>query len=155
MYYNWYNPETGAMLTTWPADGSPVYPFLSTVDNGWLATALIVVSNSVPQLRNQALALLNGMNFGFFEDKNNGLLYGGYWPDPRPELQRQRLHLLRFRHAEHRAAHLQLHWHRHGQPAASTLLPHVAHLPRSTAIGAGRKWNRKGVTQTYLGVRRL
>ena len=84
MYYNWYNPETGAMLTQWPADGSPVYPFLSTVDNGWLATALIVVSNSVPQLRNQALALLNGMDFGFFEDKNNGLLYGGYWTDPGP-----------------------------------------------------------------------
>jgi hypothetical protein len=84
MYYNWYNPETGEMLTTWPADGSTVYPFLSTVDNGWLATALIVVSNSVPQLRQQALALLNGMNFGFFEDENNGLLYGGYWPFPYP-----------------------------------------------------------------------
>jgi len=80
MYYNWYDPQTGAMLTTWPIDGSTVYPFLSTVDNGWLATALIVVSNSVPQLRGQALVLLNAMNFGFFEDKNNGLLYGGNWP---------------------------------------------------------------------------
>ncbi len=82
MYYNWYNPETGEKLTVWPPDGSPVYPFLSTVDNGWLATALIVVSNSVPQLRAQALAILNQMNFGLFLAPNNGLLYGGYWPAP-------------------------------------------------------------------------
>ena len=84
MFYNWYNPETGAKLTIWPADGSTVYPFLSTVDNGWLATALIVVMNSDPKLKGQAQGILNDMNFGFFEDKNNGLLYGGYWPNPGP-----------------------------------------------------------------------
>ena len=37
MYYNWYDPATGAKLTTWPDSGDPVHPFLSTVDNGWLA----------------------------------------------------------------------------------------------------------------------
>ena len=31
-------------LTTWPVDGSTVLPFLSSVDNGWLAAALIVVA---------------------------------------------------------------------------------------------------------------
>jgi hypothetical protein len=25
MFYNWYDPATGAKLTTWPVDGSPVY----------------------------------------------------------------------------------------------------------------------------------
>jgi hypothetical protein len=30
MFYNWYDPATGAKLTTWPVDGSPVYPFLSS-----------------------------------------------------------------------------------------------------------------------------
>jgi hypothetical protein len=84
MYYNWYDPETGAKLTIWPPDGSTVYPFLSTVDNGWLATALIIVSNTIPQLRDQAKTILNGMDFGFFLDPNNGLLYGGYWPAPGP-----------------------------------------------------------------------
>jgi Protein of unknown function (DUF3131) len=50
-FYNWYDPATGAKLMVWPVDGSPVYPFLSSVDNGWLASALIMVANSVPQLR--------------------------------------------------------------------------------------------------------
>ncbi len=49
MFYNWYDPATGAKLTTWPEpnpDGThnPVYPFLSSVDNGWLATGLLVVA---------------------------------------------------------------------------------------------------------------
>src|SRR3954463_13308493 len=30
-FYNWYDPDTGQRLTTWPADGSRVYGFLSTV----------------------------------------------------------------------------------------------------------------------------
>jgi len=79
MYYNWYNPETGAKLTVWPTDGNPVYPFLSTVDNGWLATALIVVINSVPQLRDQAKAILDSMDFGCYFDPAAGLLRGGFW----------------------------------------------------------------------------
>jgi len=40
MYYNWYDPATGAKLTIWPPSGDPIYPFLSSVDNGWLASAL-------------------------------------------------------------------------------------------------------------------
>ena len=36
MFYNWYDPETGEKLTTWPVNGDPVHPFLSSVDNGWL-----------------------------------------------------------------------------------------------------------------------
>ena len=39
MFYNWYDPASGTKLTTWPVDGSPVHPFLSSVDNGWMAAA--------------------------------------------------------------------------------------------------------------------
>lgn len=86
MYYNWYDPATGEKLTTWPVDGSTVYPFLSSVDNGWLAAALMMVSNAVPQLRDQASALAQSMDFSCYYDPNArgpdvgaGLLRGGFW----------------------------------------------------------------------------
>jgi hypothetical protein len=81
-FYNWYNPGTGAKLTVWPADGSRVYPFLSSVDNGWLATALIMVTNAVPELRESAQALLDSMDFGFYYDPAAGLIRGGFWDAP-------------------------------------------------------------------------
>jgi hypothetical protein len=88
-FFNWYDPRTGARLTTWPVDGSAVRPFLSTVDNGWLATALIMLRNARPEFRARADALLAPMHFGFFYDAFNpadpfahpGQLYGGYWTD--------------------------------------------------------------------------
>jgi hypothetical protein len=86
MYYNWYDPATGAKLTVWPPSGDPVYPFLSSVDNGWLASALIMVTNTVPQLRDQAQTLVESMDFGCYYDPNArgpdygaGLLRGGFW----------------------------------------------------------------------------
>ncbi len=78
-FYNWYDPATGERLTTWPVDGSNVYPFLSTVDNGWLGTALIMVGNAVPQLRDEASALLRPMDFSFYYDPAEGQMRGGYW----------------------------------------------------------------------------
>ena len=83
-YFNWYDPQTGERLTTWPVDGSRVYPFLSTVDNGWLATALIMVANAVPQLRAQASALVGAMDFSFYYDPDEGQMRGGYWTEVPP-----------------------------------------------------------------------
>jgi hypothetical protein len=83
-FYNWYNPATGAKLTTWPPTGDAVYPFLSSVDNGWLATALIMVTNTVPQLRDQAHAIVDNMDFGFYYDPAAGLIRGGFWVDQPP-----------------------------------------------------------------------
>ena len=37
MFANWYNPATLEVLRIWPEDGNTVHPFLSSVDNGWLA----------------------------------------------------------------------------------------------------------------------
>jgi hypothetical protein len=83
-FYNWYSPTTGEKLTVWPVDGGTVYPFLSSVDNGWLASALIMVTNSVPQLRDEARALVDSMDFGFYYDKGAGLIRGGFWDELPP-----------------------------------------------------------------------
>ena len=50
-FFNWYDARTGSRLTEWPGDGKPLRPFLSTVDNGWLAAALTMIRNTRPALR--------------------------------------------------------------------------------------------------------
>jgi hypothetical protein len=91
MFYNWYDPHTGTVITTWPEDGTPRTPFLSSVDNGWLAAALVVVRNALPEHRRQAGALLAPMDFGFYynpeargPDIPAGLIRGGFW-DSEPD----------------------------------------------------------------------
>ncbi len=86
MYYNWYSPTDASKLTTWPDSGDVVYPFLSTVDNGWLAAALRVVAKAEPSLKHQANELYASMDFGWFHDLNARegvtLNRGGFWVDP-------------------------------------------------------------------------
>jgi hypothetical protein len=69
-YYNWYDHTTGAKLTIWPPTGLPINPpdgpILSSVDNGWLAAALHVVANSVPEVAARSGALFDSMDFGFY-----------------------------------------------------------------------------------------
>jgi hypothetical protein len=87
-YYNWYDPNSGTRAIVWPG-GGVVRPFLSVVDNGWLAAALIVIGNTRPEHRTAAEAILQPMNFAFFYDPfdpadptaHPGLLRGGFWPD--------------------------------------------------------------------------
>jgi hypothetical protein len=85
MFYNWYDEATGHVITVWPADGSTIYPFLSSVDNGWFAAALMVVRNAEPRVARLANALLSKMNFGMYYDKDArpgvaaGLLNGGFY----------------------------------------------------------------------------
>ncbi len=87
-FYNWYDPRDGSTLKSWPG-GGPVRPFLSTVDNGWLAAALMMVRNARPRFQALADALLGPMNFGFFYDPYDatnpglhpGLLRGGFYAD--------------------------------------------------------------------------
>jgi hypothetical protein len=90
-FFNWYEARTGARLTTWPADGKPLRPFLSTVDNGWLAVALTLIRNTRPSLRARAEAMLAPMDFRIFYAaydasdpiKHPGLLRLGHWTDDR------------------------------------------------------------------------
>ena len=87
-FYNWYDPRDGVPLRVWPG-GGPVRPFLSTVDNGWLAVALMMVRNTRPAFREAADNLLAPMDFGFFYDpfdpqhpiEHPGLLRGGFYAD--------------------------------------------------------------------------
>ena len=84
-FYNWYDPDTLELLTVWPEDGSTVYPFLSSVDNGWLASALHMVANgAVPQLRGPAHELVSSMDFGFYYNPIENQIRGGYWPSAPP-----------------------------------------------------------------------
>jgi hypothetical protein len=65
-FFNWYNHRSGAKLETWPPTGGHLDNWLSSVDNGWLATGLRVVENSVPELSRRAGALYDSMDFGFY-----------------------------------------------------------------------------------------
>jgi Putative glucoamylase/Protein of unknown function (DUF3131) len=87
MFYNWYDEATGDVVTVWPENGSTVYPFLSSVDNGWFAASLMVVRNAEPAVAGLANSLLSKMNFGMYYDKDarpgiGGLLRGGFWDAP-------------------------------------------------------------------------
>ncbi|MET0414949.1 MAG: DUF3131 domain-containing protein [Actinoplanes sp.] len=92
MFYNWYDPATGDVVTTWPIeDHHAVTPFLSSVDNGWLAAALRVVRGAYPQLAPKADRVLSPMNFGFFYNPSattpigtRGLIRGGFWDTAPP-----------------------------------------------------------------------
>lgn len=86
-YYNWYDPTTLAKITTWPEPPhAPVYPFASSVDNGWLACALLMVAQAMPALQERALGLAQRMRFDCYHDASAraaqngvGLLRGGFW----------------------------------------------------------------------------
>lgn len=49
MFFNWYAFDTGALITSWPGTGARVIPFLSSVDNAWLAVGLRVISSAFPK----------------------------------------------------------------------------------------------------------
>jgi hypothetical protein len=90
MFYNWYDPHTGAVLRVFPDDGSTITPFLSSVDNGWLGAALLVVRGAVPEQARRADAVLAGMDFGFFYNPDAkggglpGLIRGGFYDEQPP-----------------------------------------------------------------------
>jgi hypothetical protein len=99
--YQWYDTGTGAVI---PNPGQPPCPqvggttdncsFLSAVDNGWLASGLIVARNALPAERRLASSLLHDMDFSIFYDNRpqsdcnvnaavdnqpTGQMYGGYY----------------------------------------------------------------------------
>ncbi len=90
-YLNDLDARTGSTLKISPFDASPRRPLVSSVDNAWLAIALVMVMNVQPALRTQAAKLLEAMNFRFFYDPYNSLdpinhpgqLHVGYWADDR------------------------------------------------------------------------
>jgi len=75
-YFNWYDIRTGEQSPTTPGGGA-VTPWLSSVDNAWLAVGLRVVANRVAELRAQAQELYDSMDFGFYyrPDRNQILFH--------------------------------------------------------------------------------
>ena len=88
MFYNWYDPRTGAKLRVWPENGSTVHPFLSSVDNAWLATGLLIASRADEGLAVKADAIREDMDFGFYynaaENAPGGQIRGGFWDEEPP-----------------------------------------------------------------------
>ena len=80
-FYNWYDHHTGAKLTVWPPTGEPRTPILSSVDNGWLATGLKIIENTVPKLSRRAGQLYDSMNFGFYYRPDANRILFHYEPD--------------------------------------------------------------------------
>ena len=88
-YLNDLDPRTGATLKISPFDASPRRRLVSSVDNAWLATALVMINNLQPALRSEVAKLLDHMDFRFFFDPYNsvdpinhpGHLHVGYWID--------------------------------------------------------------------------
>lgn len=85
MFYNWYDPATGAKLRTFPESGDTIKPFLSSVDNGWLATGLLLAARAEPSLARKADRIREDMNFGCFynplENAPAGQIRGGFWDE--------------------------------------------------------------------------
>jgi hypothetical protein len=80
-FYNWYDQANGAKLTSWPPTGAAITPILSSVDNGWLATALKIVRSTVPELAGRAGALYDSMDFGFYYRPDVNRILFNYAPD--------------------------------------------------------------------------
>ncbi len=82
MYFNWYDPHTGDVVTTWPESGDPVTPFVSSVDCAWLGAALKVVAAADPFNRRAARALYERMRWDMFFDpafNTAGGNHGGFF----------------------------------------------------------------------------
>jgi len=84
-YYNWYDHRTGEKLTTWPPSGEPLRPWLSSVDNGWLAVGLELVRNSTPELSDRAGAIYDSMDFGFYYRSEPNRILFHYAPSTESE----------------------------------------------------------------------
>jgi hypothetical protein len=92
MFYNWYDEATGEVITSWPGTGDRVYPFLSSVDNGWLGAALRVVMASDAGAAPLARRLFGRMRWDMFYDADTshpgvrpgGLIHGGFYDAPPP-----------------------------------------------------------------------
>lgn len=82
MYFNWYHPADGSVVHTWPDNGDPVVPFVSSIDAAWLGVALLCVRNGDPANAELAGELFGRMRFDVFADPTFWkpyLNYGGFY----------------------------------------------------------------------------
>ena len=139
---NWYDPATGAKLTTWPVDGNR-YPFLSSVDNGWMAAALLMVATPSPAARPGPRPAPDGLRLllrpgGRAAAGRVRSTAGRRAPSSATTADPPAcgaLHLPPLRQPEHRAAHRQLPRHRLRPGPGQPLLPDGPHLPADLRLG--------------------
>jgi Putative glucoamylase/Protein of unknown function (DUF3131) len=81
MFYNWYDPATGAKLREFPGSGDPIKPFLSSVDNGWLATGLLLAGRAEPTLADETDAIRQRMDFSCYYNPEVNQIRGGFWDE--------------------------------------------------------------------------
>ena len=178
MFYNWYDPATGAKLTTWPENGNPVYPFASSVDNGWLAIGLLVAARADHKVAHAADAIREAMDFGYYYNPAEGVrkdpadttapvggqIRGGFWVEPPGDgtcntpgnygdgpARRRLLHLPPLRRLQHRAADRVLPGHRGRTDPPEALLRHAADLPAQVRLSWSRP-SRPASGASYLGI---
>lgn len=78
-FLDWYDSKTGETLKNWPDDHHQLDLFVSSVDNAWLAAALLVVQQAKPALAKEIQErFLDLMDFESFFDSNTEELWGGY-----------------------------------------------------------------------------
>ncbi|QHY97914.1 hypothetical protein SSPS47_22645 [Streptomyces sp. S4.7] len=88
-WLNWYDAHDGSVLTNWPGTGDPVRPFLSSVDNSWLVTGLLIAADADSRLRRRIGKILSTADWSYFYTPydaadpvaNPGQLRGGFWTD--------------------------------------------------------------------------
>lgn len=80
LFLNWYDTSNGEASITHHSGGE-VTPFISTVDNAFLAVSLMLIRGAIPQFIDEADALLGNMNIPRLYDSASNLFWGGYYPD--------------------------------------------------------------------------
>lgn len=76
LYLNWYDVDTSKPLHVHPSGGI-IKPFISTIDNAWLAAGLMTVRSAVPEYRVRADRLLHYMDFSRLYDNAQNFFFGG------------------------------------------------------------------------------
>src|SRR5690625_7230553 len=71
LYYNWYYVADGSLMKDWGE-------FISTVDNGWLTSALVIVGQYFPDLSETTDQLVTQMDYSHLYDEQVGQFHGGY-----------------------------------------------------------------------------
>ncbi|MFI0905807.1 glucoamylase family protein [Streptomyces sioyaensis] len=153
-WFNWYDAHDGSVLTTWPENGDPVRPFLSTVDNAWLVTGLKIAADADPALRPRIARLLDEADWSYFYTPYDpadpvagpGQLLGGYWPDKPGNGEPTGFHYGALNTEPRMASYL-------GMADGSLPTDHYWHLSRTLLPGMGQEQQPEGSYVTVDGVR--
>ncbi len=81
LFLNWYHTESGETIERWPGAEGDLDPFLSSVDNAWMAAGLLYAQEKFPSLAAQIEPMLEAMNFSLFHNSELNSFSGGYFPE--------------------------------------------------------------------------